>query len=309
MAKRHPFSESVKNLAREVFGHAVYDFLREHWPSVGGAILAVLSGASIFSVLMAAIPVSIPAVGFVSLIVGVGLYLFERVRLGRTIRKWSGIFSASPNESTDDRAKNRALLHEKIRGARLIEILGATGVNTFVRDHDAGLKLRTIIESTQAEIKILLLHPEAFQTKQRAAALERRVPEYQEEIRTSIEFLKELKRKGKTITLKFYAQLPIWKMIFAGDFLWLQHYPPMRDVEQAPVFGISQSLEGGVDTLFDPLHAVFGKKWDHDFNPTYIFDRDVVEYPDPDHTRVPLSTPPFCDLYNAKPGIILNRHP
>lgn len=193
----------------------------------------------------------------------------------------SGLFYFRRNTQEEDKSKNTELLLEKIRSAKGIEMIGATGYNTFARCDPGGEKaiLREAFENyVTGEIKILLLHPNAKQTRMRASALGVPLDKYQREIFDSIDFLKELKNnKGKSVALKLYSQRLIWKMIILDDFLWLQYYDPRFHVEQMPVYGISRKKDGS--NLFDPLYEVFKKKWNHDYNPTYDFETGELVFP------------------------------
>jgi hypothetical protein len=198
------------------------------------------------------------------------------------IRKHSKIFFFNPSASSEDQTKNKDFLLEQCMKANDINILGATGFQTFARKDSTGkAMLRDVIEKKiVGEIKILLLNPNSAQTKMRANALGVPLHEYQREIINSVQFLEELKSKGKNIALKFYTQRPIWKMIILDDFLWLQYYHPTTHVESTPVYGVSRSRILGEYSLFDPLYAVFQKKWRHDDNPTYDFTNKELVYPD-----------------------------
>lgn len=130
--------------------------------------------------------------------------------------------------------------------------------------------LRDILENINGEIKILLLNPDMPQTEMRALALGESLQKYRQDIENSIQFLKELYDKGKSVELKLYKQRPIWKMIIADDnFLWLQYYDPKKHVEDTPVYGVKRNPNK--ENLFESLSAVFTKKWEHDGNPTYNF--------------------------------------
>jgi hypothetical protein len=112
----------------------------------------------------------------------------------------------------------------------------------------------------------------------RASAIGVPLDTYKQEIFSSIEYLKELREKGKSVSLKLYKQRPVWKMIIIDDFLWLQHYVTAHHVENTPVFGIHR--DNNSESLFEPLYAVFMKKWKFDGNPTYNFDSDLLVYPE-----------------------------
>jgi hypothetical protein len=75
-------------------------------------------------------------------------------------------------------------------------------------------------------------------------------------------------------------------MIILDNFLWLQHYAQNTHVERMPVYGIQRKADGS--NLFDPLYAVFQKKWIHDENPTYDFVKDELVYPSGNTKKIDL---------------------
>ncbi len=197
------------------------------------------------------------------------------------INKNTKIFYFRTNRLVEDKTENMKFLLEQCKAAKDIWILGATGYRTFARkDIESIAALREVLEEITGEIKILLLHPKGPFTISRANALGVPLDDYQREIMNSVNFLKELKNKGKSIALKFYTQRPIWKMIILDNFMWLQYYHPTKHVEQMPVYGISRSPKREEYSLFDPLYGVFQKKWYHDGNPTYDFNSGEAVFPD-----------------------------
>jgi len=203
------------------------------------------------------------------------------------IRQNSGIFYYRRNDSDTDRTKNASFLEERITSATHIDIIGATGYKTFAhQDSTSRAVLRDLLSNSSAEIKILLLHPDSAEAASRAQALGVPLATYRSEILASIDFLKDLKSRDRGVALKLYSQRPIWKMIVADDFLWLQYYHPHLHVEKSPVYGISRSLVSGQYNLFDPFYAVFRKKWNYDGNPTYDF--ATGELVNSDNSRGPL---------------------
>lgn len=223
--------------------------------------------------------VIVALISFVAIAYRLLKWFIERAFKRYKIYKNSGIFDYRPNKTSEDKTKNEAFLLEQVKSAGSIKIIGATGYQTFAKSDATGKAvLREVLENISGEIKILLLHPNTEQTKMRAKALGVLLETYQRDIANSIQFLKELKIKGKSVALKLYSQRPIWKMIIADDFLWLQYYDPKEHVEYTPVYGIKRDHNNY--TLFEPLSAVFTKKWEHDNNPTYDFDTGSLMYPD-----------------------------
>lgn len=202
------------------------------------------------------------------------------------ISKNTKIFYFRPNIHVEDKTENLRFLLKQCKIAKDICILGATGYRTFARkDCDSIAPLREVLEDTTGEIKILLFHPNGQFTSSRANALRVQLDDYKKEIMNSVNFLRELKNKGKNIALKFYVQRAIWKMIILDNFMWLQYYHPNRHVEQMPVYGVSRGREGY--SLFDPLYGVFQKKWHDDGNPTYDFNTGETVSPNGERESLP----------------------
>lgn len=186
------------------------------------------------------------------------IYIVQRMlhwptrRIG--IIKNSSIFYFRKNRTVTDKTKNKDFLLDQCKIAKSILIIGATGFQTFARsDHEGKAMLRDALEKDiTGEIKIILIHPFGQNARSRAEALGVTLSNYQSDISNSVAFLKELKRKGKNVALKFYEQKPIWKMIILDNFLWLQHYHQNRHVEYMPVYGISRSKKEDEYSLFDP---------------------------------------------------------
>lgn len=206
---------------------------------------------------------------------GIGAAVFRRIRLFFV----SGLFYYDPNLTEDDKTQNKELLVEEARKANTIELIGATGYKTFAKNDSEGTAtLRDAFQNAKGEIKVILLNPEGEQARNRATAVNMNWEDYKHEIESSIRFLKELKNKGKAVSLKFYDQKPIWKLIRLDNFMWLQYYHPNSHVEKMPVYGLKRAHGKGNHNLFDPLYSVFEKKWLHDSNPYYDFSTDKIVY-------------------------------
>jgi len=274
------WKQRFEDLVPRVIADFLYDVVK--YGILSGFLATLLEYLKKPFPLLEGLPTKVIVPGFALL--AISIFLFKRLWILNKSRvellNNSGLFYFRKNAREEDRSKNIELLLEKIGSAKGIEMIGATGYNTFARCDPGGEKaiLREAFEKyVTGEIKILLLNPNAEQTRIRARALEVAIDKYQREIFESIEFLKELKNKGKSVALKLYSQRPIWKMIILDDFLWLQYYDPRFHVERMPVYGINRKKDGS--NLFDPLYEVFKKNWNHDYNPTYDFAADELVFP------------------------------
>ena len=97
-------------------------------------------------------------------------YLFGKKRY--QLISNSGLFYFDRNVASEDKLKNEEFLKTQVKKAKNIEIIGATGYNTFAREDIHGKAvLRDEFEKATGEIKVLLLNPNSLQTKMRANAL------------------------------------------------------------------------------------------------------------------------------------------
>ncbi|HEY9178295.1 MAG TPA: hypothetical protein VIN07_11410 [Flavipsychrobacter sp.] len=159
------------------------------------------------------------------------------------VRDWSECISAIDTTITD------------------LRILGATGWHTFAAENSP---LNKLVESFKGEIRILLMDPEADCLEERAKSIGQSKDAYIAEINKTIAYCKQLKITNDKVYLRLYKQHPIWKMIIAGSFLWLQNYKHGRHVDESPAYGFYSDSEG--TSLYHPLYDVFYKRWEKDGN-------------------------------------------
>lgn len=158
---------------------------------------------------------------------------------------------------------------EKIKSHRAkdLRIMGATGWNTFGAPESPLYKL---LEQFNGEIKVLLMTPDPALPAliQRAKETQQNPAGYASEITRSVERLKALRGRGKNISLKFYTQMPVWKMLISNDYMWLQHYRSSKNVEETPVYVFFSDGDEGT-SLFHALYSVWLKRWEFDQNAPY----------------------------------------
>ncbi len=275
-------------IAKDYSRKALYDLLKSYvWPYISPLIITVLvSTFSPYVDKFAQIPRLYVGAAVVSLIVIVIIGKKICVRGYKFFRRrylllfHSGLFYYNKNDTIGDNEENRNMLQEEAVKANTIELIGATGWNTFSKNNASGSAiLRDAFEQAQGDINIVLLDPTKACARERADSIGMDWVTYENEIKSSIAFLKGLRDKKKRVSLKFYNQKPVWKMIRLDGFLWLQYYHPDNHVEKMPVYGIKRTPEKDEHSLFDPLYSVFEKKWKHDDNPKFDFENDQIIYP------------------------------
>jgi hypothetical protein len=160
---------------------------------------------------------------------------------------------------------------------RDVLIISATGVRTFV---DPQTDLHRILQNCR-EAKIMLLNPHSDGARARAKSMldPNVTPEvFNEQIRKSIDFLKELKAVQKNITLKLYDDPPYLKLAILGDYLWMKHYHPGLDVHSMPEYLFKHDQNPG--SLYTPFYQYFLTRWKDSNIPEYDLDTDEIIYRD-----------------------------
>lgn len=66
------------------------------------------------------------------------------------------------------------------------------------------------------------------------------------------------------------------KMVFVGEYLWIQHYPPDLDIQTMPeyIFQYQPNHSG----LYNLYAQHFEQRWRDDDNPEYDFETDCLVY-------------------------------
>ncbi len=208
------------------------------------------------------------------------ILFFNAIMRGREYRrianmaKSAGLVLVSPSRGLFSRRRIRRMKKE-LGFARELMIIGSTGYKSLLNQegdlHEALLNCR--------EAKIMLLNP----LKEGASTRARSIPEpgittetIQEQIIKSINFLKSLRAAQKRVRLKLYPDLPLLKLVIAGDYAFLRHYRP--DIHSVPEFAFrNEPKQGG---LYVPLYQYFLSRWQGTDSPEYDFDTDELVYRD-----------------------------
>jgi hypothetical protein len=160
---------------------------------------------------------------------------------------------------------------------RDVLIISATGFRTFVEPQS---DLHRILQNCR-EAKIMLLNPHGNGARARAKSmLDPNVTSelFNEQIKKSIDFLKQLKALQKNITLKLYDEPPYLKLAILGDYIWMKHYHPGLDVQSLPEYLFQHDQNPG--TLYTPFYQYFLMRWRDSNIPEYDLDTDEMIYRD-----------------------------
>jgi hypothetical protein len=221
------------------------------------------------------IPVEI---GSVLLLVLVFNYLGKNWKNGRFAKmaRNSGFVYSFRGGTRLARRKIRRLKRKQSIGENVL-IMASTGVRSFV---DPRGDLHRVLKDCRAA-KIMLLNPngEGALTGARSI-LEPGVTTgyFKEQIKKSIDFLKELKEHKKNITLKLYVDPPFLKLAILGDFVWIKRYHPAFDVDSMPEYLFEHNQNpGGLYALFSQYFLMV---WGSAEIPEYDFNRDELVYKD-----------------------------
>jgi hypothetical protein len=210
------------------------------------------------------------------------IILINYLRQGREARKLANLAATAGMTWEDSSAWHRRLkpkaAPETAQGtARDIMIMGSTGLRTFtVPEGDLHHDVRNCRKA-----KILLLNPMG----EGAIARARSIPDpditpeiIKEQIKESINFLKDLKAGQKDIRLKLYPGPPLLKLTIRGDRAYLRHYHIGHNVRTMPEYVFkNESIHGG---LYLPLYRYFLAQWNNPDIPEYDLETDELVYYD-----------------------------
>jgi hypothetical protein len=195
------------------------------------------------------------------------------------VRGWTG------------RWRERRLL-KRLPAARDAFVLTMTGYDTFVNE---GSPLRGPLDGAY-ELRVMLVNPVGESLRRRADSLppEITVLSLQAEIEASIAFLAGLRRRGTKVTLKFYDQMPFWKIVVLGDHAWVQFCHAGFAVSEQPEYVFALQERNPRQGLFVPFYVHALERWNEPDHPEYDFDRNELVYRDAagnEAARAPLGVP------------------
>lgn len=136
-------------------------------------------------------------------------------------------------------------------------ILGANGIDTFGDRHSP---LYDVMQTSHAEIRVILIDPDSAQLVGRARAVGQDQRDYRRAIETSEQRLRDLKEQQHAIEGRFYDGLPNWKLILTTTMVWVQYYAPGGlHVNQTAVWRFDATPDG--DGLYHLFRMEFDRIW------------------------------------------------
>ena len=157
--------------------------------------------------------------------------------------------------------------------ARDVLIISSTGFRTFA---DPQGELHRVLQNCR-DAKIMLLNPHSEGAHARAKSIldPNVTPEkFAEQIKRSIDFLKDLRATQKNIRLKLYGDAPWLKLAILGDYVWMKHYHPGLDAQSMPEYVFEHDQNPG--GLYTPLYQYFLTRWVNPDFPEYDLDTDEL---------------------------------
>ncbi len=173
--------------------------------------------------------------------------------------------------------RRHRLIKEDHGMARDVMLIGSTGSRTFADEHG---EMHNVIKHCR-QAKVMLLNPFSEGASIRAKSIldpDITLEHFREQIKKSIDFLKELRAIQKNVRLKLYDEVPFLKMAISGDYIWIRHYHAGIDVQGMPEFVFRHNKNIG--SLYETFYEYFLKGWNNPGIPEYDLETDELVYRD-----------------------------
>jgi len=95
-----------------------------------------------------------------------------------------------------------------------------------------------------------------------------------------LRFSAGLRKRGRKVTLKFYDQVPFWKVIVMGDHAWVQHCHAGFEAKHLPEYVFALEHLNPRDGLFVPFYVHVLERWNEAQHPEYSFESNELVYRD-----------------------------
>jgi hypothetical protein len=190
----------------------------------------------------------------------------------------------------------RSAARKQLPAVRDLMIIGATG-RSFSQDEGA---LAVAVRECR-EARILLLDPREHGALARSQGIpdpEISLDTINHQLTASIEFLRGLRSADRTILLKLYPDMPLFKMTIMNGFASVRHYHPGLNVRLMPEFVFRDT--GSHGGMYLPLYRYFMSRWQDPDIPEYDFGSDELVYHD--QLGAEVLREPFCSMVTMDPG-------
>lgn len=196
------------------------------------------------------------------LVTAIAITYKDKVYYSKLIESF-GIKGFYPYTSPDNRVEEWSILVDGLQESdpQNIKILALNGWETFSMPSSP---LHEYLKAYKGSLTILLIDPECETCSIRRAALDVNLERFNADHKSSVNFCRDLKRKGIDVHLFYYSQQPIWKMISTETYVWLQHYDKLTHVEKSPVYEFYKDTDKS--SMYFPLVSIIEKKTNSDGN-------------------------------------------
>lgn len=199
------------------------------------------------------------------------------------------------------RRKEREM-RKKIASVRDVYIMSITGYDTFSSE---SCELQQQAMDMAYEIRVMLANPYGKGVASRVQSLgdpEAMLHACRHETEVSIAYLCKLAAAGKKVKLKFYEEPPFWKLVVAGEYVWVQYCRSGHEVKTQPeyVFGLQHgNPQRG---FFEPFYKHFIDQWNDPRHPEFNFETSELVYRNGDGNEIQRGAFPLhveeCGLRN-----------
>lgn len=225
-------------------------------PWAGGASELLAAVKEKPELLLLAIVLAVVTVWMVSVVRRLLRRLRQAAAYEEILRR-TGMRTFRPHATDAERQADWLKCRAEIITEGSLNVLGAGGYETF----GSGGALAGFLEEYQGSTRLLLIDPRCENFRTRCRDIEIPEERYARWIYDTIEEARNLfVNKGRSIEIRLYEDMPIWKMIFTENFMWLQHYAPGKAVELTPVYEF-QTTKDQRTSLYYPLARVFDRRW------------------------------------------------
>ncbi|MDD5247340.1 MAG: hypothetical protein PHY45_00040 [Rhodocyclaceae bacterium] len=162
---------------------------------------------------------------------------------------------------------------------RDLTIMAVTGYGTFAALDSA---LKDLLADCY-EIRVMLLNPYGPAADAYAASHadpEAILADIRREACASVACLRRLQGMGKNVALKFYDEPPFWKLVFAGEHVWVRSCHGTRDIAKHPEYVFALQPEKPNRGFFPSFYTYFLNQWNDPRHPDYAFDTGDLVYRD-----------------------------
>ena len=187
---------------------------------------------------------------------------------------------------------------------RDVNIMAVTGYGTFAAPASP---LRDVLQECY-EIRVMLLNPDGPGAVAYAAAhadSAATLAQLRQEVRSSIDGLRQLRAAGKNVTVRFYDTPPFWKLIFTGEYVWVRCCHNSRDTDKFPEYVFALQPTKPNRGFFPAFYTYFLNSWNNAIHAEYMFDTDELVYRDVQGTEMRRETFPqqAANEVDIQPGL------